>query len=78
MDFLSFLFVPAILFLTVLGPIWVIMHYTTKRREAKTLLAEEEIALDKLLDVAEKMEQRLDSLEKILEADDPNWKDKEQ
>ena len=78
MDFLQFLFVPTILFLTVLGPIWVVMHYLTRRREAKTLLAEEEEALNKLLDTADRMEERLESLEKILEADDPNWKDKTQ
>ncbi len=78
MDILSFLFVPTILFLTVLGPIWISMHYSTKKREAKTLLAEEEEALDRLLEVAEKMEQRLDALEKILDAEDPNWKDKVQ
>lgn len=76
MDFWQFLFVPTILFLTVLGPIWVVMHYTTKRKEAKTLLAEEEEALDRLLDTADKMEQRLDALEKILDAEDANWKDK--
>ncbi|MBT5241503.1 MAG: envelope stress response membrane protein PspB [Rhodospirillaceae bacterium] len=78
MDFLQFLFVPTILFLTVLGPFWVIMHYTTKRREAKTLLSEESEALETLLMAADKMEKRIDSLEKILDADDVNWKDKTQ
>lgn len=74
MDVLSLLFVPTILFLTVLGPIWVVMHYTTKRREAKTLLAEEEEALNGLLDAADRMEERIASLEKILDADTPDWK----
>ena len=78
MDILQFLFVPTILFLTVLGPIWVSMHYSAKKREAKTLLAEEEEALDGLLEVANKMEQRIDALEKILGDEDPNWKDKAQ
>lgn len=78
MDFLQFLFVPTILFLTVLGPIWVIFHYTTKRREAKTLLSDENEALETLLDAAEKMEKRIETLEKILDANDPSWKDKTQ
>lgn len=78
MDFLQFLFVPTILFLTVLGPIWLVMHYTTKRREAKTLLSEESEALETLLVAADKMEKRIDSLEKILDANDANWKDKTQ
>lgn len=75
MDVLGFLFVPTILFLTILGPIWVVMHYTTKRREAKTLLAEEEEALNGLLDAADRMEERIGAVEKILDAEQPNWKD---
>lgn len=76
MDFLQFLFVPTILFFTVLGPIWVTLHYTTKRREAKTLLSEESESLEALLNAADRMEKRIDTLEKILESDDANWKDK--
>lgn len=56
--------------------IWIVMHYTTKRREAKTLITEESEALETLLNAADRMEKRIDTLEKILEADDANWKDK--
>ncbi len=58
--------------------VWIVMHYTTKRREAKTLLNEESDALEILLNAADKMEKRIDSLEKILDAEDANWKDKAQ
>lgn len=74
MDVFSFLFVPAILFMTVLGPIAVVMHYTTRRREAKTLLSEEQEALDQLMDLAERMEERLGNLEKILDTESPGWR----
>ena len=69
MDVLTFLFVPTLIFLTFVAPIWVVMHYTTKRRVAKTLLAEEEESLTKLLDAADRMEDRITALEKILDAD---------
>jgi phage shock protein B len=75
MDVLTFLFVPTLIFLTFVAPIWVVMHYTTKRRVAKTLLAEEEESLTKLLDAADRMEDRITALEKILDADQPDWKD---
>ncbi len=75
MDVLTFLFVPTLIFLTFVAPIWVVMHYTTKRREAKTLLAEEEESLNGLLDAADRMEERITALEKILDAEQPNWKD---
>lgn len=58
--------------------VWIVMHYTSKRREAKTLLTEESEALESLLNAADRMEKRIDSLEKILDADDINWKDKTQ
>ncbi len=58
--------------------VWIVMHYTTKRREAKTLLNEESDALEILLNAADRMEKRIDSLEKILDAEDANWKDKAQ
>jgi phage shock protein B len=78
MDFLQFLFVPTILFITVLGPIWVIMHYKAKRREAQTLMSEENEALESLAEAADRMEKRIESLEKILDTEDANWKDKSQ
>ncbi|MEQ9110455.1 MAG: envelope stress response membrane protein PspB [Rhodospirillaceae bacterium] len=78
MDFLQFLFVPTILFITVLGPIWVIMYYKAKRREAQTLMSEENEALETLAEAADRMEKRIESLEKILNSEDANWKDKVQ
>jgi len=78
MDFLQFLFVPTILFITVLGPIWVTMHYSAKRREARTLMSEENEALETLTEAADRMEKRIESLEKILDSEDANWKDKAQ
>jgi phage shock protein B len=37
---------------------------------------EDQVILDDIARVAEKMEQRLEALEKILEADDPKWKER--
>lgn len=77
MDFLTFLFVPTIVFLAFLGPIWVVMHYTTRRREAKTLLSEEQEALDQLVDLAARMESRVTNLEKILDTESPDWRSRQ-
>lgn len=77
MEFSSFIFVPTILFLTLVAPIWIIMHYTTRKREAKTLLAEEQEALDELVSQAERMEARIANLEKILDAEAPDWRSRD-
>lgn len=73
-----FLTTVSVIFLIFVCPLWIILHYSAKKRESKTLLGEEEESLNRLLDAADRMEHRLDALEKILETEDPNWKDKAQ
>ncbi len=72
----AFLITISVLFLIFVCPVWIVMHYLTKRREAKTLLDDESTALEEFLNKIDKMEQRIDSLEQILSAEDPNWKEK--
>jgi len=45
-------------------------------RETTTLNSEDQTILDDIARVAEKMEKRLEALEKILETDDPKWKER--
>jgi phage shock protein B len=63
--------VPLILFLVIVAPIWIIAHYTTRWRMAKTLSPEDEKQFAELWQTAERMEQRIDSIERILEAEQP-------
>ena len=70
------LMVPMIIFLVIVAPIWLILHYRVKNSSVKSLGAEEQETLDQLARVAEKMEARLQTLEQILETEDPTWKDK--
>jgi len=62
---------PLILFLVIVAPIWIIAHYTTRWRMAKTLSPEDEKQFAELWQTAERMEQRIDSIERILEAEEP-------
>ncbi|MDX2142455.1 MAG: envelope stress response membrane protein PspB [Rhodospirillaceae bacterium] len=72
------LMVPMILFMIFVAPIWVILHYRSKNVTAKSLSDEEQQTLDQLARIAEKMEARMAALEKILESEDPKWKEKAQ
>ena len=63
--------VPLILFLVIVAPIWIVAHYTTRWRMAKTLSSEDEKQFAELCQIAERMEQRIDSIERILEAEEP-------
>lgn len=46
------------------------------RKERITPGGEDQTVLDDISRVAEKMERRLEALEKILEADDPKWRER--
>ncbi|MGH6897593.1 MAG: envelope stress response membrane protein PspB [Geminicoccaceae bacterium] len=61
--------VPLILFLVIVAPIWIIAHYVTRWRLAKTLSPEDEKQFAELWRMAERMEERIDSVERILETD---------
>ncbi len=63
--------VPLILFVVVVAPIWIIVHYTTRWRTAKTLTAEDEKQFAELWQIAERMEERMGNVERILDADVP-------
>ncbi len=70
----EFLFVPMVIFLTVVAPLWILMHYITRWRSAKTLSGEDEKMLQNLWQTAEKMENRIVTLERILDAEAPQWR----
>jgi len=68
--------VPVILFLAVVAPIWIIAHYATRWRATKSLSTDEEQLLEELWESAERMEQRINSLERILDAEVTDWRKK--
>ena len=63
-----------IVFLIFVAPIWIIAHYVTRWRTAKVLSAEDERMLAELWEMAPKMESRINTLERILDADVPEWR----
>ncbi len=69
------IFVPAIVLgILFIGLPWLILHYLTRWKTAATLTHEDENLLDELHDTARRLDERLDSIERILTVDNPNWK----
>lgn len=66
--------VPLIIFLAVVAPVWIIAHYVTRWRTAKTLSPDDETMLSELWESAAKMEARIVTLEQILDAEAPGWR----
>ena len=53
---------------------WLIFHYVTKWKQAKTLTHGDEKLLDELHDVARRLDDRLCTIERIMTAENPTWR----
>ncbi len=67
-------FIPLILFVVIVAPIWLILHYATRNSASKRLTTKDETLLEELNDNARRLEERLHNLERILDADTPEWR----
>lgn len=63
-----------ILFLTIIAPLWIIFHFISKNREMNRLKPEDEKMMSELWDSARRMEERIHTLERILETEAPGWR----
>ena len=57
-----------------IGLPWLIFHYITKWKQAATLTGADEKLLDDLHDVARRLDDRLCTIERIMTAENPNWR----
>ncbi|OSZ72311.1 envelope stress response membrane protein PspB [Sphingomonas sp. IBVSS1] len=52
-----------------------ILHYLTKWKSQTGISRQDEALLDELHDLARRLDQRIETVERIVAADNPNWKD---
>ena len=57
-----------------LGLPWLIFHYVTKWKQTATLTSGDEKLLDELHDAARRLDDRLCTIERIMTAEDPAWR----
>ena len=68
-------FIPTIAIVTLfIGLPWLVFHYITKWKTSAKLTGGDEKLLDELYDAARRMDDRLCSIERIMTAENPNWK----
>ena len=70
MDLDAVIIVPIV----VIGLPWLIFHYMTKWKQAKTLTMGDEKLLDELHDAARRLDDRLNTIERIMTAENPDWR----
>jgi phage shock protein B len=69
-------FVPTVIFLCFVAPIWIFMHYRSKQRAQGTLSEAERHELEQLQHQAERMISRIETLEAILDGETPGWRNR--
>jgi len=74
MEFFQFMFVPTILFLVVVAPIWISMHYRSVNKSSRSLNKEDRDSIEHMLETVDKLTDRIGALESILDAEHPQWK----
>lgn len=71
---LPLIILPTCLFLIVVAPLWIILHYNAKKRMTNQLADDDQDELRSLVDQTRDMAKRIETLEAILDADSPNWR----
>jgi phage shock protein B len=67
--------VPAIAVIVLfIGLPWLVFHYITKWKTAATLTGSDEKLLDELHDAARRLDDRLCTIERIMTAENPDWR----
>ena len=56
-----------------IGLPWVILHYITKWKTAATITTDDEVLLEELYNLAKRLDERMDTVERLVAADDPSF-----
>lgn len=76
MEVLIPLFAIVATFATPVLIVWIILHYVHKNKKAREATAPAGLSNGELAHLAERMEQRIEALEAILDAEAPGWRKK--
>ncbi|MGX7894464.1 envelope stress response membrane protein PspB [Tsuneonella sp. HG222] len=57
-----------------LGLPWIILHYITKWKTAATITNDDEVLLEELYNLAKRLDERMDTVERLVATDSPDFK----
>jgi len=71
---MEFLFVPSILFLVIVAPIWITSHYRYKNKMTKGISESEVSDIEEMLETIDTLAERVENLEELLGEEHPDWR----
>ena len=69
-------FVFGILFLTIVLPLTIILHFVTRWKKTRELTGSDEALIEEVWEIAVGLEQRVHVLETILDQETPDWRER--
>ena len=72
MDLDAVIIVPIV----VIGLPWLILHYITRWKTSATITTDDEVLLDELYQLARRLDERMDTVERLVAADNPDFQPK--
>ncbi|MBT3409786.1 MAG: envelope stress response membrane protein PspB [Halieaceae bacterium] len=76
MEFWQFMVVPTVLFIVIVAPLWITMHYRSMSRSSRSLSQEDRKTVEHMLETVDKLTDRIETLESLLDADHFDWRAK--
>jgi phage shock protein B len=52
---------------------WIILHYVTKWKTSATITSDDEVLLEELYNLAKRLDERMDTVERLVASDDPSF-----
>jgi len=65
-----------IVFIVILAPLYIVLHFITKWKQSREISGGDERMLEDLWVLAQRLEERLETLETILESEPSDWRKK--
>jgi phage shock protein B len=76
MGSILFFFIPTVIFLGLVVPLWLVLHYLVVWRSSKGLSDDDKEVLSAALHEVDKLDRRVQTLETILDAEQPDWRER--
>ena len=76
MDLAELLAIAVIVFIAIPAPLFIVLHFITKWKQSREISGGDEKMLEDVWLLARRLEERLESLESILDSELPDWRKK--
>lgn len=68
--------IAVIVFIAIPAPLFIVLHFITKWKQAREISGGDEKLLEELWSLSQRLEERMESLETILDSELPEWRKK--